>query len=71
MTGLKRIVHSRDNRGHVSPHPSFKGDTVQFTTGVFGNADHINVAPNGPYHQGPQRTSHFRVIGRMLALRTN
>src|SRR5215831_213426 len=54
MTGLKGS--STLGKTEVTfPHPSFKGDTVQFTTEVLGNADHIHVAANGPYHQGPQK----------------
>ena len=47
MTGLKGS--STLGKTEVTfPHPSFKGDTAQFTTEVLGNADHIHVAANGP-----------------------
>src|SRR5262245_52515339 len=55
MTGLKESSTLGQNPGHVSASLA-QGDTVQFTTEVRGNADHIHVAANGPYHQGPPRT---------------
>ena len=58
MTGLKGSS-TLGKTEVIFPHPSFKGDTAQFTTEVLGNADHIHVA------------AHFQVIGRMLARRTN
>jgi hypothetical protein len=46
MTGLKGSS-TLGTTGHVSAS-LVQGDTVQFTTGVLGNADHFHVAANGP-----------------------